>query len=108
VIKVAALQPLEEYPRPVAGRIKLLRPSAETACAVPAWHAVHGKRLLGLRPYDLPLAHRSIDRPGEVPAHDGPVELYVSLPNEEVNIVYGWKRLSTFRVILREILDSIG
>src|SRR5439155_818678 len=32
----AQLQPIDEYPRPAAGRIKLLRPSAETACAVPA------------------------------------------------------------------------
>ncbi|MCA1826631.1 MAG: hypothetical protein ABR567_01930 [Myxococcales bacterium] len=32
----AQAQPIDEYPRPAGGRIKLLRPSAETACAVPA------------------------------------------------------------------------
>jgi hypothetical protein len=79
-----------------------------TACEVPAWHAVHGKRRLGLRPYDLPLAHRWIDRPAEAPLHDGPVELYVDLPNGQMNIIYGWKRLAAFRAILREILDPTG
>ena len=32
----AQLAPIDEYPRPANGRIKLLRPSAENACAVPA------------------------------------------------------------------------
>lgn len=32
----AQVTPIDEYPRPFSGRIRLLRPSAENACAVPA------------------------------------------------------------------------
>ncbi len=44
----AQMEPLEEYPRPVAGRIKLLRPSAETACAVPAQKIVGPRAVIEL------------------------------------------------------------
>lgn len=52
-----------------------MRMLAETAtsgaaCAVPAEHAVHGRRLLGLRPAD------------------SAIELYVTLPGAEIHIVH--------------------
>jgi hypothetical protein len=44
----AQAQPLDEYLLPVNGRIRLLRPSAETACAVPAQKVVGPKAAIEL------------------------------------------------------------
>jgi len=44
----ALVQPLDEYLPPVNGRVRLLRPSAETACAVPAPKVLGPKAALEL------------------------------------------------------------
>ncbi len=67
--------------------------SSGEACAVPAEHATHGRRLLGLRPY--PPAH-------ELPQ---PMELYVVLPDAEIHIVYGHDQLRPLIAALTEITD---
>jgi len=41
--------------------------SSGTACAVPADHATHGRRLLNLRPYPS-----QPNRPADAPPHHGP------------------------------------
>jgi hypothetical protein len=73
--------------------------SSGAACAVPADHAVHGRRLLGLRPYPSQL-----DRPAEAPPHHGPMELYVTLPSAEIRIVHE----HPLATILTTIADSMN
>ena len=55
----AQLQPIDEYPRPAAGRIKLLRPSAETACAVPAQKIVGPRAAIELAAVRMAIAQPS-------------------------------------------------
>lgn len=68
-----------------AEAIRVLAETATSgaACAVPADHAVHGRRLLGLRPAG------------------SSVELYVHLPGTEIHIVHP----PGLAVILTEIAD---
>lgn len=66
---------------------------SRTACAVPAVHAVHGHRLLGLHPYDSPSEPSWTDRPADAPPYLGPMELYLVLPHAEMRIVYRRERL---------------
>jgi hypothetical protein len=68
--------------------------SSGMACAVPADHAVHGRRLLGLRPYLSPL-----NRAAAAP----PMELYVTLPGDEIHIVHE----HPLATILTEIADIL-
>ena len=65
--------------------------AACTACAVPAHHATHGKRLLGLRP-----CPSQLNRP--------PMELYVILPGAEIHIVHE----HPLATILAEIADTLN
>jgi hypothetical protein len=55
------------------------------SCAVPAWHAVHGNRLLGLRSFEEK------------------VELYEVLPHAEINISYAGERLLALGNVLTDI-----
>jgi hypothetical protein len=52
---------------------------------VPAWHAVHGNRLLGLRSFEEK------------------VELYEVLPHAEINISYADERLLALGNVLIDI-----
>ena len=60
-----------------------------TACAVPAWHAVHGDRLLGLR------------------SIESKVELYELLPHAEITISYAGERLVALGNALAEIIGCM-
>ena len=62
--------------------------SSGTACAVPADHATHGRRLLGLRPYA-----------------SGGMELYLVLPDAEIHIVH---RHDQIRVLTAVLTDLTG
>lgn len=77
------------------------------AGAVPAWHAVHGNRLLGLRPFDIPHEPQWTDRPAGAPPYRGPMELFVVLPKSEIHIVYGRGRLLALRNAFAEILGAV-
>lgn len=77
------------------------------ACAVPAWHSVHGDRLLGLRPFESPHEPSWTDRPADAPPYLGPIELYVRLPKELIHIVYRHGQLLALRTTLAEILESM-
>lgn len=78
---------------------------SRNACTVPGMHAVHGPRLLGLRPYDTPHAEPAwTDRPADAPPYGGPMALFVHLPNEEIRIIYGRERLRDLQAALTEIL----
>jgi hypothetical protein len=76
---------------PAAG-VRMLASTATsgTSCAVPAEHATHGRRLLGLRPYSA-----------------GAMELYLVLPGAEIHIVYRDDRLRLLVTILAELTDSL-
>lgn len=77
-------------------------------CTVPGTHAIHGQRLLGLRPYDTPHAEPSWpDRPADAPSYQGPMELYVHLPNQQIHIIYGNQGLTALHDALTQILDHI-
>lgn len=67
-------------------RVLLNTINSHDACAVPAWHAVHGARLLGLSP------------------HHGGMELYVLLPQREIHIHYTGARLDA----LTRTVSAIG
>jgi hypothetical protein len=85
-------------------RMLLVTVEARAACAVPGLHALHGERLLGLRPYGLPHAEPAwTNRPADSPAYHGPMELYVRLPRDEISIVYRQDRLLSLRKVLDEI-----
>jgi hypothetical protein len=66
-------------------RLLLSTINSRDAVAVPAWHAVHGARLLGLSP------------------HQGGVELYVLLPQQEMHIRYVEERLDALTSSLSDI-----
>jgi hypothetical protein len=68
--------------------VKLLAASAisHDAGVVPAWHAVHGDRLLGLTPHG-----------------DDAMLLYVFLPKEQMEIIYAKDRLLALRDALAEM-----
>lgn len=76
------------------------------ACAVPAWHSVHGDRLLGLRPFQSPHEPPWTNRPADAPPYRGPMELYVHLPKEKIHIVYRHDQLFALRTVLAEIVES--
>ena len=61
--------------------------SSGAACAVPADHAIHGRRLLGLRPHQTQPNHS--------------MELYVILPHHGIHIVHQ----HPLAAILTEIAD---
>ena len=77
--------------------VDLLATTVESrnACAVMGMHALHGPRLLGLRPYQLPHTEPS----------QGPLELYVHLPNDQIHIIYGRERLAALQDALTEIIS---
>jgi hypothetical protein len=56
----AQSKPIEEYPRPLAGRIRLLRPSAETACAVPSQKLVGARAVIDLAAVRVAAAEPSV------------------------------------------------
>jgi hypothetical protein len=62
------------------------------ACAVPALHAVHGTRQLGLRQYDTPPFLAAM-------------ELYVTLPGNEMRIVYWDERLHLLNDTFAHVVD---
>jgi hypothetical protein len=76
------------------------------ACAVPAMHAIHGPRLLGLRPYDSPFEPTWTDRPNDAPPYHGPMELYLAIPHAEMRIVYRHERLQLLADTLTQIADE--
>lgn len=69
--------------------------SSGTACAVPAEHATHGRRLLGLHSY----------QPAAVPPW--PMELYLVLPGDEIHIVYRHEQLRLLTSTLTTIADTL-
>jgi hypothetical protein len=77
--------------------------SSGTACAVPADHATHGRRLLGLRPYEPSWP----SRPADAPPYPGPMELYLVLPGDEIHIVYGDEQLRLLAATLTEIASIL-
>lgn len=92
----------------VAG-VRLLASTAKSgdACAVPAMHAVHGMRLLGLHPYNSPGEPPWPNRPAGTPPYPGPMELYLVLPRDEIRIVYRHDRRHRLTDILAEIADTL-
>lgn len=78
-----------------------------TSCAVPAEHATHGRRLLGLRPYSSAAEPSWLNRPADAPPYPGPMELYVALPDDEIHIVYRHDQLHLLASTLTEIADTL-
>jgi hypothetical protein len=80
---------------------------SRNACTVPGTHAIHGHRLIGLRPCDAPHAERPwIDHPADAPSYQGPMELYVHLPNkQQIHILYGRQGLTAVHDALTKILN---
>jgi hypothetical protein len=81
--------------------------SSDTACAVPAEHATHGRRLLGLRPYQSAHEPSWLNRPADAPPYPGPMELYLILPGDEIRIVYRHEQLHLLAATLIEITDCL-
>lgn len=81
--------------------------SSGTACAVPAEHATHGRRLLGLRPYQSAHEPTWLNRPAGAPPYPGPMELYLALPGDEIHIVYRHDRLHLLADTLTEIANTL-
>jgi len=81
--------------------------SSGTACAVPAEHAAHGRRLLGLRPYQSAHEPSWLNRPADAPPYPGPMELYLVLPGDEIHIVYRPDRLHLLADTLTEIANTL-
>lgn len=65
--------------------------SAGMSCAVPADHAAHGRRLLGLRPNS-----------------SGGMEIYLVLPGAEIHIVYRDDRLRLLTEVLTDLTDCLS
>jgi len=82
--------------------------SSGTACAVPAEHPTHGRRLLGLRPYQSAHEPSWLNRPADAPPYPGPMELYVVLPDNEIHIVYRHDRLHLLAATLTEIANALA
>jgi hypothetical protein len=78
--------------------------SSGTACAVPAEHAKHGRRLLGLHPHEP----SCLARPADAPPYPGPMELYLILPGDEIHIVYRHEQLRLLATTLTEIADLLN
>lgn len=105
------------YPATLAGFAVVVGPAAirqlaetartGTACAVPAEHAEHGRRLLGLRPHTTAHEPSWLDRPADAPPYPGPLELYLVLPRAEVRIVYRHDRQHLLARALTEIADTL-
>jgi hypothetical protein len=89
--------------------IHILAEAAATrnACAVPAMHAIHGARLLGLRPYSAPFEPDWTNRPADAPPYLGPMELYLAIPGQEIRIVYRHEQLAKLTKILGQIVDKL-
>jgi hypothetical protein len=83
---------------------------SRNACTVPGVHAVHGHRLVALRPYDAPHFERPwTNRPADTPWYQGPMELYVHLPNkQQIHIIYGRQGLTAIHDALTTILDLMS
>lgn len=77
------------------------------ACAVPAMHAIHGPRLLGLRPYSAAFEPDWTDRPADSPPYLGPMEIYLAIPGQEIRIVYRHEQLLRLRTVLGQIVESL-
>jgi hypothetical protein len=78
-----------------------------TACAVPADHATHGRRLLGLRPYQPTHEPSWPNRPADAPPYLGPMELYLVLPGAEIHIIYRHDRLHLLTNTLTDIANTL-
>jgi hypothetical protein len=81
--------------------------SAGTSCAVPAEHAIHGRRLLSLRPYQSTHEPSWVNRPAGAQPYPGPMELYLILPGNEIHIVYRHDRLQLLTSTLNEIANAL-
>jgi hypothetical protein len=82
--------------------------SSGTSCAVPAEHATYGRRLLGLHPYRSTHEPHWLNRPADAPPYPGPMERYLTLPNDEIRIVYRHDRLHLLANILTEIANTLA
>lgn len=71
--------------------VEVLHSTLETrdSCAVPARHATHGDRLLGLHP------------------GSSSMELYLILPDNEIHIIYADTQLHALHTALTEILTRL-
>lgn len=89
--------------------VEMLAATLETgdACAVAGVHPVHGRRLLGLRPYSAPHEPCWTNRPVDAPRYLGPVELYVDLPGQGIRVVYRRERLFALAETFAEIVRSL-
>ena len=77
------------------------------ACAVPAKHPIHGDRLLGLRPITLPHDVPWTNRPADAPPYFGPMELYLQLPDAQIEIIFERNRLLRLAGALSMALDEL-
>jgi hypothetical protein len=101
---------VDTYAVTIAGpavRMLATTASSGTACAVPAEHATHGQRLLGLRPYQSAHEPSWLNRPADAPPYSGPMDLYLVLPDDEIHIVYRHDQLFLLTTILAEITDCL-
>lgn len=78
--------------------------AAHKACAVPAMHAIHGARLLCLKPYASKNEPSGTTTwPADAPPYLGPMELSLTIPGREVRIVYRHERLLQLADTLTQI-----
>jgi hypothetical protein len=82
--------------------------AAGNACAVPARHAVHGERLLGLRPVSLPNEPRWHESPADSPPYHGPMELYLHLPDAQIEIRFRRAALLELATILAMAIEEMS
>lgn len=82
--------------------------AAGNACAVPAQHAEHGERLLGLRPVSLPNEPQWHESPADAPPYHGPMELYLHLPDAQVEIRFRRKSLLELATVLAMALEEMA
>lgn len=75
----------------------------DAACAVPCRHAQFGTRLLGLHPED----RNWTDHPAGVPRPPGPLELYLHLPDKDIDTPYHGDSLALLRGTLAEVLQLL-
>ncbi|MGH3858383.1 hypothetical protein [Actinokineospora sp.] len=82
--------------------------ACRAACAVPALHPVHGRRLLALRPFTMPHEPSWTDRPANAPPYLGPMELSLDLPGGNgTRVLFRREHLLALTDTLAEIQQSL-
>ncbi|MBC6448072.1 hypothetical protein [Actinokineospora xionganensis] len=91
--------------------IDMLADTLETrdACAVPALHPAHGKRLLTLRPHTMPHQPPWTNRPADAPPYRGPMELALELPRDTgIRVLFFNERVPLLADTLAEIQQAFS